>query len=319
MFIKQWFKLFFHGGIDKSVSDPLEVFNLAQSLFFQKKFKQAERYIEIYRSKIDYDKFYKWDHRKQNTTHISIIIVTYNAGEKLLSCLHSLSHQNYGNFEIIVVDNGKNEEVLESLKKFPVFYIRTPQNLLLSEGRNIGVHFSRADIIAFLDDDATVNSDYINSIIRAFQKYSIHALRGKVLPQSQPQNEDISHYDMGNTPFPSIINTEGNSAFLKQTFLNCLGMNPLLFGHEGWELSCKIIKKHGYSATLYWPQTVIYHDFSRDPVKINAKNNRHALMTSYIKKRVPGAKKIRKAMKKFYENDQAKIRASSRLILKDNS
>ena len=319
MSIKQWFKLSPPRDLEKSINDPLEIFNLAQNLFYQKNFKRAEKYIDLYRSKIDYEKFYRWDQREQNSAYVSVVVVTYNAGEKLLNCLQSLSHQNYQDFEMIVVDNGKNSEIGEQLKKLPIFYIRTPQNLLLSEGRNIGVHFSRGDLIAFLDDDATVNTDYIDSIVGAFQKYNIHALRGKVLPQSQSQNEDISHYDMGDTPFPSIINTEGNSAFLKQTYLDFLGMNPLLFGHEGWELSSKIIKKYGYSATLYWPKTVIYHDFSSDPEKIITKNNRHALMTTYIKKRIPGAKKIRKQMKKFYKNDQAKIKASSRLILKNNN
>lgn len=315
-----WCKIFSPKKEEKNSEDSLHYFQLSQELFYKKKFKPAEHYLSYYRTTVDYDKFDKSDHREGKDAEISVIIVTYNARGKLLACLKSLSSLKNHKTEVIIVDNGRNDEVIEEIKKLPVLYIRTPQNLLLSEGRNIGVYFSRAEIIAFLDDDATVNTDYISSIIRAFRKYRIHALRGRVLPQNKPEKERITHYDLGMVPFPSIINAEGNSAFLKKTYLEFTGMNPLLFGHEGWEISCKIIEKYGYSAAIYWPETVIYHDFSDDPEKIKAKNERHALMSNYVKRKLPAARKIRKKMKKFYENEDAKIKASTMLIVnEDNS
>jgi glycosyltransferase involved in cell wall biosynthesis len=175
-----------------------------------------------------------------------------------------------------------------------ILHIQTPQNLFLSEARNIGVHFAQSNIIACLDDDGIAHEEYIASIISIFHNTSIVAMRGKVLPKTDHNNnQNIGHYDLGNHCKLSLINAEGNSAFRKEPYLAVGGMHPLLFGHEGWEISCKLFKKYDLNCLLYNPQTIIYHDYAYTDTKLETKNSRHALMAKYIKRNVRRAKRIR--------------------------
>ena len=63
------------------------------------------------------------------TNKITIIIVLYNSSEIIFECLKTLK-----NFEIIIVDNGKNSTVLKRL--------RSMNNIkIVSPGKNIGMGY----------------------------------------------------------------------------------------------------------------------------------------------------------------------------------
>lgn len=284
----------------------LQNFRLARESFSEEKFSNAENLMKSYRKYVNYDLFTKTDNRKIEQPLISVIIVAYQTNQLLLDCLNSLSLQTDDKFEIIVVDNGGNESVEEKLKESSILYIKCSGNMILSEGRNIGVHFAKGEIIAFLDDDATVPNNYVESIRGAFEIYDIIGLRGRVLPKTGDKNNSlIHHYDLGNTVVPSDVNVEGNSAFRKEVYEKMGGMEPLLFGHEGYELSYRISKKYGKYALIYWPETVIFHDFDDDK-KVKTKNIRHALMKRYVVKKFHGIKKYRREMKGFLKDNNSR-------------
>ena len=160
-----------------------------------------------------------------------------------------------------MVDNGGTD--FEQIKQYVGQYIKCPINLNLSEGRNIGACCAKGEIVAFLDDDALVPSNYISSIKAAFDTYDIYGLRGRALPKTGPDaNNHTTSYNRGDKAFCTFCNQEGNSAFLKKIYLSLGGMDPLLFGHEGNDLTYRIIKQFNRrDAVIYWPQTVIYHDY----------------------------------------------------------
>ncbi|MCK5074753.1 MAG: glycosyltransferase family 2 protein [Calditrichia bacterium] len=312
-------------GNKKKFSNPaeknsfaLQKFDEAVEKLYNRQFYKARKTMKLYRNNINYDLFPENDNRAISNPKVSILIVAYNTNQLLLDCLNSLKNQTVDDFEIILIDNGGNEAVHERLEKFDVMHIKVPQNLILSEGRNIGAYFAKGGIIAFLDDDALVPDNYIESIIKAFDTYEISGFRGKVLPKSESENnKHVRHYDLGNIPIPSIINAEGNSAFKKSVYLIMDGMHPLLFGHEGWEISYKIAKKYGNESLIYWPETVIYHDYAATDNKLDKKNSRHFLMSSFIKKKNKNAGKYRREMKKYLENEQMKKEGEKLLKRKD--
>lgn len=278
----------------------LSCFNKATSLLYAKKFRRAEKQIECYQNFIDYNYFFKRDKRTGNEPLLSIIVVAYKTQYALIDCVESLLTQINSKAEIIIVDNGGNQNVQKKLWAMSLLYIKSPQNLILSEGRNIGAYFARGEILVFIDDDAVASKNFIKSIIHAFYSGDIYALRGKVLPKTGKQNRsNISHYNLGKKPIYSMMNTEGNSAILKKIYQEFGGMNPLLFGHEGMELSFRIYKKYGTTKIIYWPETVIYHDYANTTTKFEEKNKRSAIMNMYLLKRNRGMKKYKKLMKLF--------------------
>ncbi|MCB0749664.1 MAG: glycosyltransferase family 2 protein, partial [Ignavibacteriae bacterium] len=266
----------------KTSKNEIEYFKNATEYLSQKEFNKATSQIKEYQSRIDYSSLPYHDNAKIKNPEVSIIIVAYNTNKELVKCIKSVLQNNVRDYEIIVVDNGGNDKVLFELLELPIKYIRTPINFTPSEGRNIGVHFSKGKIVAFLDDDALVPANYIESIIQAFLTYDIVGFRGKVLPKTKSKNNQLAeHYNLGEVPIPASINTEGNSAFLREKYLNVGGMNPLLFGGEGMELSYRMAKINSMNSTIYWPKTIIYHDFAKTNDKLSKKSARHELMHSY--------------------------------------
>ncbi|MDZ7860060.1 MAG: glycosyltransferase [Candidatus Krumholzibacteriota bacterium] len=287
----------------------LDCFNRANSFLYGGRIKKAQGYMRCYRKLIDYDTFLKIDNRKDKLPELSVIIVAYRTNKLLLDCISSVIKNREKVYEIIIVDNGGNDDVEDELKKMEILYIKTPQNLIPSEGRNIGVHFARGKIIAFLDDDALVAENYVKTVSNAFSTYDICGFRGRVLPKGKTsENKRIQHYDLGGIPVPSIINIEGNSAFRKSVYLEMNGMDPLLFGHEGWDLSLRIAGKYGSESLIYWPETVIYHDYSDNMKRRDNKRDRHSIMSDFVKRKNRKAAKYRRKLKKYIQNEQTRVK-----------
>ncbi|MGD9038317.1 MAG: glycosyltransferase family A protein [Desulfobacteraceae bacterium] len=88
-------------------------------------------------------------------TGVSVIIPTYNRARSLLRAISSVLYQTFTDFEVIVVDDGSDDETAECLKSLTdhIKYIRHLDNLGVSAARNRGIAASRYPFIAFLDSD----------------------------------------------------------------------------------------------------------------------------------------------------------------------
>ena len=105
---------------------------------------------------------------------VSVIIPTLNEEKTIGLALEALSRQTIPPLELIVVDNGSQDEtkgVVES------FIERTPiLNAILliepkkgpSAARNTGIRKARGEILAFLDADAVPNDDWIECLLTLF-------------------------------------------------------------------------------------------------------------------------------------------------------
>ncbi len=199
----------------------------------------------------------------------SVVIVAYNSNQHLIKCLNSLKQQSFSNFEIILVDNGGNDAVIDEILAFELLYIRLNKNYLPSRARNIGLTYTRGNVVCFLDDDALADRDFIAQHISAHMQANILGVRGKVLPKSDnPYNNLAAMYDLGDQPTPSYIDLEGNSSFSREAIVAVGGFNPTIFAGEGVELSYRLISLFGgHENLLYWPGAVIYHDYSNSLLK----------------------------------------------------
>ena len=104
---------------------------------------------------------------------ISIVIVNYNSGKLLSSCLRSISDKINCNFEVIIVDNNSSDESFLNAKKTfgdstNFIFHNTNSNLGFALANNIGFELSNGRIIHFLNPDTKVfdklNEDYTKII-----------------------------------------------------------------------------------------------------------------------------------------------------------
>lgn len=89
---------------------------------------------------------------------VSVIIPTYNRAKFIPNAVTSIKNQNYDNVEIIIVDDGSNDNtqtVVNSLmKEIPnVYYCHNKRSKGPSGARNTGLLKASGDYLSFLDSD----------------------------------------------------------------------------------------------------------------------------------------------------------------------
>lgn len=99
---------------------------------------------------------------------LSVIIVSWNAKDYLVTCLHSLIQELIGvDAEIIVVDNYSSDGSSDIVEKiFPaVKLIRNDQNLGFAKANNIGIKASSGDYVCLINSDIVVNKNCIRRLL----------------------------------------------------------------------------------------------------------------------------------------------------------
>lgn len=105
---------------------------------------------------------------------VSVVVCTRNRPDSALVALRSLLAMHYQPFEIVLVDNAPSSDatkdaVLAAYGADPrVRYVREPRPGL-SCARNRGLMEAAADIVAFTDDDVTVDRWWLDGIVRGFR------------------------------------------------------------------------------------------------------------------------------------------------------
>lgn len=87
---------------------------------------------------------------------VSVIMPTYNRGNRIINSMKSVLNQTYENLELIVVDDGSTdntENVIKQLKDARIKYISYENNKGPSFARNLGLDHARGEFISFQDSD----------------------------------------------------------------------------------------------------------------------------------------------------------------------
>ena len=109
---------------------------------------------------------------------IDIVIVNWNSGDLIFSCVNSIK-KNGIEFvkQIIVVDNGStdgSEALIEDLPK--VALIRNNTNFGFGKSCNIGAEYASSEFILFLNPDTVIYPNTLETII----KYMLDPKQAKV-------------------------------------------------------------------------------------------------------------------------------------------
>ncbi len=137
---------------------------------------------------------------------ISIIVPGRNEGENLFKLITSLKAQTYTNFEIIVVDDGSDDNTsiigrkLEKLGLINLF-IRNEVRGGKASAANLALRFTKGKYVVHLDADCSFDNDAIEKIITPFYlDDKIGAVGGNVAVRNYEENlltslQAIEYYD----------------------------------------------------------------------------------------------------------------------------
>jgi GT2 family glycosyltransferase len=107
---------------------------------------------------------------------VSVVVCSYNGARTIRDCLNGLSRLRYPDFEVIVVDDGSTDATALIAREYDARLIST-ENRGLSAARNAGALAASGEIIAYLDDDAWPDPDWLTYLARTFMTTS-HAVVG---------------------------------------------------------------------------------------------------------------------------------------------
>ena len=145
---------------------------------------------------------YSLDHYQMKPAgwpRVSVVVATYNGARTLATCLEALGRLKYPNYEVWVVDDGSTVPVREIAGKFPVRYHRIESNLGLSNARNTGMRLAEGEIIAYIDDDAFADPDWLFFMVQSLLEQQASAVGG---PNFSPSDEKFTaqcvHHSPGN-------------------------------------------------------------------------------------------------------------------------
>jgi GT2 family glycosyltransferase len=125
---------------------------------------------------------------------VSIVIPTCNRHELLKKTLLSISRVDYpkGKLEVVVSDDGSSDATGDSVEEvtrllpFEVTYVRN-EHAGVSAAKNRGIEKSRGEILVFLDDDCTVEADWLKKLLAPTDAGDVGAVGGPDrAPADQP-------------------------------------------------------------------------------------------------------------------------------------
>lgn len=103
----------------------------------------------------------------------SVVIPLYNKEAHITQTLHSVLQQSFGNFEVIVVDDGSKDGSLRAAQSIgdPRLKVYSKKNGGVSEARNFGIKRAQNEYIAFLDADDCWEPNYLEEMAKLIARY----------------------------------------------------------------------------------------------------------------------------------------------------
>ncbi len=218
---------------------------------------------------------------------ISVIICTYNRDKYIYNVLKSLAlgTLEHSAYEIILVDNNCTDntrsEVDHFCNVFPQvslrYFVETNQGL--SHARNRGIKESKGDILVYVDDDATVNPDYLKTYADWFESHpETDAAGGPIIPHYETGSEPkwmtyfikrlltgYLYFGDKAKPFPGQNYPGGGNAAYRSRVFEKVGLYNVELGRNGDSLGggeekdiFDKMKREGMQF-VYLPQAILYH------------------------------------------------------------
>ncbi|MGH9524929.1 MAG: glycosyltransferase family 2 protein [Terriglobales bacterium] len=213
------------------------------------------------------------------------MVCTRNRPDELQGCLESIACLRDRPAQVVVVDNASAGcDTRNVAEHWHTTYVIEPVPGL-SRARNRGVRTSTSEIIAFVDDDARPDPNWISELAREFEDPQVMAVAGRALPvtvktDAQKLYSSLGGYDRGyssrmvldrQTPnWFEMANFGGigigmNMAFRREAFRlwpgfdERLGRGAAVPGNEEHHAFFSLIDR-GWRV-IYTPSAIVHHPF----------------------------------------------------------
>lgn len=153
---------------------------------------------------------------------ISIVIPVYNSEKTLNRCIASVLSQDYGNFEVVLIDDGSVDQSGAICDNYSLEDNRIQtfhqSNHGVSHSRNAGINAAKGDYLFFLDSDDWLLDSTLSTYISALDTYACDAVIG-----------GLTVHESKKKPYSDRFDTDRS------------------FGSDLWETMCRDNRRFGYA------------------------------------------------------------------------
>lgn len=206
--------------------------------------------------------------REITNPRVTLIVVSFRAGDYLLECLRHLRAQTVAldvPYEIMLADSGGLEHLRDRYGNLVDVDLRLRHGLPLNVARNAAMAQARGEFVAIIDDDGLVAPDWVEQALAVFRDPTIVAARGRIIPHHHRYfNTFAAHYDRGLELWDEgSLSLEGNMMIRRAAYLKVGGFPDEFYGSEGLFLGYLLDKAFPDKRSVYAPGMVMQHDYCR--------------------------------------------------------
>lgn len=196
---------------------------------------------------------------------VSVVVCTYNGACHIQNCCDALSRLDYPNYEVIIVNDGSTDATEKIINDYD-FKVISTKNLGLSNARNLGLEAASGEIVAYLDDDAYPDEDWLTYLASSFNNTRYAGIGGpNIAPPGDGFVSECVTNAPGNPVYVLLSDEEAehipgcNMAFRKADLQAIGGFDPQ-FHVAGDDVDvCWRLQQNGYSLGLNPAATVWHH------------------------------------------------------------
>jgi glycosyltransferase involved in cell wall biosynthesis/GT2 family glycosyltransferase len=210
----------------------------------------------------------------------SIVINTLNRGAWLRDAIHGLKGLNHPSFEVVVVNGPSTDDSQAIIEEWSgrIKIVRCGEpNLSMS--RNVGIEAASGDIVAFIDDDAVPDPEWLNQLEQHYANPKIGGVGGYTIDNTGTRFQvrkticdrfgnarsvsdffDERQLCFPGTPFyPSLLGT--NSSFRRSALLGIGGFDHVFaYLLDETDVCLRLIDAGHH--VIYEPNALVYHQFA---------------------------------------------------------
>jgi O-antigen biosynthesis protein len=195
---------------------------------------------------------------------MSVVVCSLNGSRTIRDCMDALRRLEYPDFEVVVVNDGSTDETARIARTYG-FPVITVGNGGLSKARNLGMRAATGEIVAYIDDDAYPDPDWLRYLAVTFMGGTDAAVGGPNLapPGDGAVAEAVAHAPGGPTHV-LVTDREAehipgcNMAFRKDVLEELGGFDPR-FRVAGDDVDlCWRLQDRGWTIG-FSPAAVVWH------------------------------------------------------------
>jgi GT2 family glycosyltransferase len=200
--------------------------------------------------------------QETTSTSVSVVIPVLNQSNYTESILNNISENSEIPQQIIIINNGSNDETIDVINRFkhlPIRLLTLRKNVGVNVAWNIGIKLCKSDYISVLNNDLVINKNFFKIIRKTFEA---NPNCGMLCPRTYRNPDYIKNVNeecFSSVSKVSQVKWRNGWAFtIKQELVDSIKIPKVLFNYCGDDFHYFMVKKLGYDI-LMMEQNIIFH------------------------------------------------------------